>query len=109
MAAYALQTPSHAGLTLSSTTPTTGSVDTCPTGANIVMLIVGPSSASATVSIPLPSYDGQAVTARSVVTASGAMSVVPLPSATYGPGPLTLTWSGTLTACTVNVISAPAS
>lgn len=109
MTAYALQTPGHAGLTLAPTTPTTGAVDTCPTGANIVMVIVGPSSASATVALPLPNYDGQAVTARSFTVASGAMGTIPVPPNVYGPGPITLTWSGTLTACTVNVISAPTS
>jgi len=109
MTAYALQSPAHAGLTLSSTTPTTGAVDTCPTGANIVMVIVGPSSASATVAIPLPAYDGQAVTARSFTVASGAIGAVPMPASVYGTGPVTLTWSGTLTACTVNVIGTSAS
>lgn len=109
MTAYALQTPAHAGLTLSSTTPTTGAVDTCPTGANIVMFIVGPSSASASVAIPVPNVDGLAVTSRSFSVASGAIGVIPMPSTVYGPGPVTLTWSGTLTACTVNVVSAPAS
>ena len=109
MTAYTLQTPSHAGLQLTPTTPTTGAVDTCPTGANIVMVIVGPSSASATVAIPVPNVDGLAVTSRSVTIASGQTWTVPMPSTVYGPGPVTLTWSGTLTAATVNVISAPAS
>jgi len=109
MTAYSIQTAPHAGLQLTPTTPTTGAVDTCPTGANIAMVIAGPSSASATVAIPLPAYDGQAVTARSVTVATGQTWIVPMPSAVYGPGPVTLTWSGTLTAATVNVISAPAS
>jgi hypothetical protein len=109
MTAYALQTPAHAGLQLTGVTPTTGAVDTCPTGANIAMVIVGPSSASATVAIPVPAYDGLAVTARSVTIASGQTWIVPMPSGVYGPGPVTLTWSGTLTAASVNVISAPSS
>lgn len=109
MTAYALQTPAHAGLTLTPTTPTTGAVDTCPTGANIGLLIVGPSSASATVAIPVPNVDGLAVTSRSVTVASGQTWLVPMPSTVYGPGPVTLTWSGTLTACVVYLIATPQS
>jgi hypothetical protein len=30
---------------------------------------------------------------------------VPMPSSVYGPGPVTLTWSGTLTASSVNVVT----
>src|SRR5215831_4658022 len=102
MTAYALQTPAHAGLQLTGVLPTTGAVDTCPTGANIVMVVVGPSSASATVAIPVPNVDGLAVTARSVTIASGQTWAIPMPSTVYGPGPVTLTWSGTLTASSVN-------
>lgn len=106
MTAYTVQSPSHSGLQLSGTLPTTGAVDTCPTGANIAMIIQGPSSASATVAIPLPNVDGQAVTARSVTIASGQTWIVPMPATVYGTGPVTLTWSGTLTASSVNVIAA---
>jgi len=105
MTAYSIQSPAHAGLQLSGTLPTTGAVDTCPTGPNVQMIIQGPSSASATVSIPLPAYDGQAVTARSVTVASGTVWSVPMPASVYGPGPVTLTWSGTLTASSVNVVA----
>jgi hypothetical protein len=105
MTAYTIQSPAHAGLQLAGTLPTTGAVDTCPTGANIAMVITGPSSASATVAIPLPAYDGQAVTARSVTVASGQTWIVPMPATVYGPGPVTLTWSGTLTASAVNVVA----
>lgn len=106
MTAYSVQSPAHAGLKLTSTTPTTGSVDTCPTGANIAMLITPPSSASATVSIPLPNVDGQAVTARTVTIASTDTPwLVPMPSSVYGAGPVTLTWSGTLTAALVYVVT----
>ena len=107
MTAYSLQTPGHAGLQLTPVTPTTGAVDTTPTGANIGLFIVGPSSASATLSIPVPAYDGQSVTARSVTIASGQIWTVPLPPNVYGPGPLTLTWGGTLTACTVSLVGMP--
>jgi hypothetical protein len=109
MTAYALQNAPHAGLQLTPTTPTTGSVDTCPTGANIGLLIVGPSSASATLAIPVPNVDGLAVTARSVTIATGQTWLVPMPSAVYGPGPVTLTWGGTLTACVVYLVATPQS
>lgn len=109
MTAYSLQTPPHSGAQVTTVTPTTGAVDTCPTGPYVTLCITGPSSASATVAIPLPSYDGQAVTARSVTVPSGQTWQVPLPASVYGPGPLTLTWSGTLTACTVYVTAGTAS
>jgi spore germination protein YaaH len=87
------------------TLPTTGAVDTCPTGANLSLLVVGPSSASATVALPIPTFDGQAVTARSVTVPTGQTWLIPLPSSVYGPGPITLTWSGTLTASAEAVVA----
>lgn len=98
MTALAAQNPPHAGAQITTTLPTTGSVDTCPTGDGLSLIVVGPSSASATVSLPIPNFDGQAVTARSVTVASGQTWAIPLPVAVYGNGPITLTWSGTLTA-----------
>ena len=104
MTALVAQSPPHAGAQLTMTLPTTGAVDTCPTGANLSLLVVGPSSASATVALPVPTFDGLAVTSRSVTVASGQTWLVPLPSSVYGPGPITLTWSGTLTASAEAVI-----
>jgi hypothetical protein len=86
------------------TLPTTGAVDTCPTGDGLSLLVVGPSSASATVALPIPNFDGQTVTARSVTVASGQTWLIPLPQSVYGVGPITLTWSGTLTASAEAVI-----
>jgi hypothetical protein len=69
---------------------------------------VGPSSASATVTIPIPNVDGtQAVTGRAVTIATATSQLIPLPSSVYGTGPVTVTWSGTLTAAVVAVITIP--
>ncbi len=108
MTAFAVQAPGHGGAVITLTAPTTGSVDTVPTGAGIGLWVVGPSSASATVAIPIPNVDGtQTVTARSVTINTATSQLIPLPSTVYGTGPITLTWSGTLTACTVAVITIP--
>lgn len=109
MTAFAVQGPPHAGQQLTMTAPTTGAVDTVPTGQGIGMLITAPSSASATVTIPIPNVDGtQAVTGRPIVISTGnAPWLVPLPSSVYGAGPVTLTWAGTLTAMTMAVVTIP--
>jgi hypothetical protein len=108
MTAFAVQAPGHGGAVITLTAPTTGSVDTVPTGAGIGLWVVGPSSASATVAIPIPAVDAtQAVTPRSVTIATATSQLIPLPSTVYGTGPITLTWSGTLTACVVAVITIP--
>lgn len=109
MTAFAVQSPTHAGLKFTMTAPTTGSVDTVPTGPGIGLLVLAPSSASANVTIPIPNVDGtQAVTGRNVVFTSGdAPQMVPLPSSVYGTGPVTLTWAGTLTGCTCAVVNIP--
>ena len=107
MTALSTQSQGHAGLQLTMTTPTTGAVDTVPTGANISMLILA-GSGSATVTIPIPNVDGtQTVTGRQVSIASGNTPwSVPLPSTVYGTGPVTLTWGGTLTGVTYAVVAA---
>ena len=108
MTAFAVQGPGHGGAVITLTAPTTGSVDTVPTGAGIGLWVVGPSSASATVAIPIPNVDAtQAVTARSVTIATATSQLIPLPSTVYGTGPVTVTWSGTLTAAVVAVITIP--
>jgi len=108
MTAFTTQSPGHGGAVITLTAPTTGAVDTVPTGPGIGLWVVGPSSASATVAIPLPNVDGtQTVTPRSTTIATATSQLIPLPSSVYGSGPVTLTWSGTLTACVVAVISIP--
>ena len=109
MTAFAVQAPGHAGAQMTMTAPTTGAVDTVPTGQGIGMWITAPSSASATVVIPIPNVDGtQAVTGRTIVIATGNTPwLVPLPSSVFGAGPVTLTWSGTLTAMTMAVVTIP--
>ena len=52
---------------------------------------------------PVLVFDGQAVTARSVTVASGQTWQIPLPPSVYGVGPITVTWSGTLTASSVAI------
>jgi len=108
MTAFAVQGPGHAGAVITLTAPTTGAVDTVPTGAGIGLLIVGPSSASANVTVPIPNVDGtQAVTGRNLVVSTGTTALLPLPSSVYGAGPVTVTWAGTLTACTCAVVTIP--
>jgi hypothetical protein len=98
MTALTAQSTAHAGAQITTTLPTTGAVDTCPTGTGLSLVIIGPSSATATVSLPVPTFDGLAVTARQVTVGTGQVWSIPLDPAVYGPGPITLTWSGTLTA-----------
>lgn len=109
MTVFTVQGPGHAGMKFTMTAPTTGSVDTVPTGAGIGLLVLPPSSASANVTIPIPNVDGtQAVTGRNVVITTGDTPwIIPLPSSVYGAGPVTLTWAGTLTAMTVAVVNIP--
>lgn len=109
MTAFAVQGPPHAGMKFTMTIPTTGSVDTVPTGPGIGMLVLPPSSASMNVTIPIPNVDAtQTVTGRNVViTAADTPWIIPLPSSVYGPGPVTLTWAGTLTASSMAVVTIP--
>ena len=108
MTAFSVQAPGHGGAVITLTAPTTGAVDTVPTGPGIGLWVNGPSSASATVAIPLPNVDGtQAVTPRSTTISTATSQLIPLPSSVYGAGPVTVTWSGTLTAATVAVITIP--
>ena len=106
MTALSTQSPGHAGLQLTMTTPTTGAVDTVPTGANISLLILA-GSGTATVALPYPNVDStQTVTARTISIASGNTPwTVPLPPTVYGTGPITLTWGGTLTGVTYAVVA----
>ncbi len=108
MTALAVQSPTHAGQQLSMTTPTTGAVDTVPTGAGLGLLILA-GSGSGNVTIPIPNVDGtQAVAGRLVTIASGNTPwSVPLPPSVYGAGPVTLTWAGTLTGITYAVLMTP--
>lgn len=108
MTAFSVQAPGHGGAVITLTLPTTGSVDTVPTGPGIGLWCVGPSSASMNVTIPIPNVDGtQTVTGRNVVINTATSQLIPLPSSVYGTGPITLTWGGTLTASAVAVISIP--
>jgi hypothetical protein len=109
MTAFAVQAPGHAGQKITMVLPTTGAVDTVPTGAGVGLLVTAPSSASMNVTIPIPNVDGtQAVAGRNVVvTAADTPWIIPLPSSVYGAGPVTLTWAGTLTASGVAVVTIP--
>jgi hypothetical protein len=107
MTAFTVQAPPHAGQQITMTLPTTGAVDTVPTGPNIALLVTAPSSASMNVTLPIPNVDAtQTVTGRNVVIATANTPwLIPLPSTVYGPGPITLTWAGTLTASGVAVVA----
>ena len=108
MTALAVQGPAHAGAQMTMTTPTTGAVDTIPTGQGLGLLILA-GSGTGNVTIPLPNVDGsQAVTGRQVTIASGNTPwIVPVPDSVYGTGPVTVTWGGTLTGITYAVIRIP--
>lgn len=108
MTAFSVQGPGHAGAQITMTAPTTGAVDTVPTGQGIGLLMLAGSS-SGNVTVPIPNVDGtQAVTGRVVTVASGNTPwILPLPSTVYGPGPVTVTWAGTLTGITVAVVNVP--
>jgi hypothetical protein len=105
MTAYVVQNPPHAGLQLNLVAPTAGAADSCPTGAGIGMIVTGPSSGSATVTLPLPPEDNLPGPGRQVSVPSGQTWLIPVPDDTYGPAPITVTWAGTLTGATVAVIN----
>jgi hypothetical protein len=62
-----------------------------------------------TVSLPLPTVDNQAVTARvvSLAATAGLTALIPLPSSVYGSSPVVLTYTGTLAGVGVAVIAIP--
>jgi hypothetical protein len=107
MTTYALQAPAHAGAQLTWTTPATG--DQLTPAAGTALVVLNPTGSSITVSLPMPASDGVTVGPRVVTCAVSATAptVIPVPSAVYGSSPITLTYTGTLTAVQVALITIP--
>lgn len=107
MAIYAIQSPGHGGLnmlTSGMTTPVNG--DQVQPGPGTFLLIQSGASGAATLSIPLPTYDGQVVGPR-VFASFGASNIelIPIPTSVYGSSLVTLTWGGTLTTVVVAAVT----
>ncbi len=118
MATYTVQTPPHAGATLTTTAPA-ASGNTAPCGKGIGLLVINPSGGtSITVTINVPAaitFDGLGIGnatpgsgGRAVTIASPGYGVIPLVAATYqdpATGLATFAVSGTLTNVLAAVIS----
>lgn len=109
MTAYAVQSPPHAGAQLTYSTPANG--DTMPTGAGVALLVKNPAAGTAiTVAATLPSVDGLPGPTRTVnIPVGPADWLIPFPASVYGPGPVTLTYTGTLTSVQVAAVVVPGS
>jgi hypothetical protein len=86
MAAYTIQNPPEAGLTLAETAPATTN-NTAPTGAGFGLLVKNGSGSSITVTMHIPagiSFHGLTVPNRTVTVAAAADALIPLVAATYG-------------------------
>lgn len=105
MATYAIQSPPHAGAQITYVSPP-ASGDIAPTGSGLGLLVRSP-SATITVSLPMLSFDGVTVGPRVVTVSSGQDWLIPLPSSVYGTPNVVLTYSGTLAAVQVAVITTP--
>jgi hypothetical protein len=108
MATYPVQAPAHAGAQLTFSTPASG--DQAVPGAGIALMVVNPTGNGAvTVSLPMPLLDGVTVGPRVVSCPAGSSApvIIPLPSSVYGSGPITLTYTGTLTTVQVALFTIP--
>jgi hypothetical protein len=114
MATYVLQTPTHAGSTITFVSPP-ASGDIAPTTATgqslpgSALLVVNPSG-NGTVTVALAASitdDALTIGSRTVSIAQATSWLIPLPASVYGPT-VTLTYTGTLTTVQVAVISSPA-
>ena len=96
MATYSVQSPPHAGaqVTLSAPGGTTG--DLAPTGSGIALLVVN-GATSTSVSLTPVTFDGLAVTARSVTIPATSTTLIPLPSSVYGAGTTAVTYGNITT------------
>ena len=106
MTAYALQSPPHAGAQVTWTNPPANG-DTVVPGTKTGLLIYNGGGGTVTVSIPLPTSDGQTVTARLVTLLTLQTWLIPLPSSVYGTSAVTLTYTGTLTLVYAANVSIP--
>jgi hypothetical protein len=100
MATYAVQTPVHQAVALTVVTPASG--DLAPTGPANYLMVFNGSASPITVTLPIPSFDGQAVTSRAVTVAASTLAApvfvpIPVPASVYGPGTVAVTYSATAT------------
>lgn len=96
MTAYTVQSPAHAGATVTLIAPGGTTGDTAPTGSGIALLAVNGATV-ATVTIPVPTVDGLTVTSRVVTLTASVPTIIPLPSSVYGTAPVALTYSNVTT------------
>jgi len=85
---------------LTTVTPVTG--DLAPTGPANYLMVFNGSASSINVTLPIPSFDGQAVTSRVVAVAASTLAApvftpIPIPSTVYGTGTVAITYSATAT------------
>ena len=110
MTAYVVQSPPHAGATVTLAAPGGTTGDTAPTGSGIALLVVNGATV-ATLTLPVPSFDGLTVTSRTVTLTASVPTIIPLPSSVYGTGTVALTYSNVTTltggATGVAVITVP--
>jgi len=100
MATYAVQTPVHQAVPLTTVTPVTG--DLAPTGPANYLMVFNGSASSINVTLPIPSFDGQSVTSRVVAVAASTLAApvfvpIPIPASVYGTGTVAITYSATAT------------
>jgi hypothetical protein len=101
----------HAGLTITTTTPTATDGDTCQTGGGVFYLINNTSGSAVTVTCTTPgTVDGLAITDRTVSAAANSITLIPMIDLYRDPstGRATVTCA-TTTGVKVAVIRVPAS
>ena len=101
MATYAVQTPVHQSVQLTTVTPVTG--DLAPTGPANYLMVFNGSASSINVTLPIPNVDGNlTVTSRVIAVAASTLAApvfvpIPIPASVYGTGTVAITYSATAT------------
>lgn len=117
MTAYTAQTPPHTGLTLSPLAAPGGQTgDTAPTGNNVALMVLNTSTtAPNTVTLPISAtYDNLGINSRTVTIPSApsasvpSVTLIPLPSSVYGPGPQPVNYGSAVTSLLAAVVVVPA-
>lgn len=100
MAQYAIQTPAHAGATVTLAAPGGTTGDTVvPTPGGALLFVNGATVATLTITFPvgLAKTDGQTVAARTVTITASVPTIVPIPISVYGTAALALSYSNITT------------
>jgi hypothetical protein len=107
MTTYALQSPPHAGATLSMVAPGGVTGDQAPTGSGIGLLVNNSGTFITAVTLPLvPTYDGLGIANRVVTIQPASIAMIPLPSSVYGVGTTGVNFSQ-VTGVTVAAVTVP--